>query len=60
MFDTKNLPPIPLSHNALITVLPTSNLGSGTDSKLRKAVLLMAKKLNKSLCKGVYESVGMN
>jgi hypothetical protein len=60
MFDTKNLPPMPLSHKALITVLPTSNLGSGTDSKLRKAVLFMAKKLNKSRCKGVYDRVGMN
>ena len=58
MLVTRYLPPIPLSHNAVNTVLPTSNLGSGTDSKFLKAVLLIEKKLNNSRCRGVYESVG--
>ena len=40
-------------------MLPTSNLGSGTDSKFLNAVLLIAKKLNRSLCNGVYDKVGV-
>lgn len=57
---TKNFPPIPRSQSAVKTVLPTSNLGSGTDSKFFKADLLIEKKLNKSLWRGVYDKEGTN